>query len=262
MPAGARQWLRRWQRRWFGWCWFRGDYATWAEAKAASGGYDDPAILARVVAATRVVRAGEAAWERDGTLFKEPAAHEPLLTILREIAVEQGGELEVVDFGGALGSTWWQHREWLRDLRRVSWRVVEQPGYVAAGRAEFSGEGLSFHTTLDEAGAAQVLLMSGVLQFLEEPYAMLDEVTRRGFRHLIIDRTPILPRGRERIVVQHTPPTLGGGSYPCRFFAQEFLFGNLSGEYELKATWPAGFDLLDGRTIFQGAHFKKRTAIH
>jgi len=108
VPGSARRWLRHF----FGWRWLRGNYATWAEAKAASGGYDDPAILDRVRNATRAVRDGRAAWERDGTLFEKPWAHEPLLNALRHIAAAEGGKLDIVDFGGALGSTWWQHRAW------------------------------------------------------------------------------------------------------------------------------------------------------
>jgi putative methyltransferase (TIGR04325 family) len=258
VPARVRLWLRRCQRRWVGWRWFRGHYATWEKAKAAAEGYDDPAILARVVAATRAVRAGAASWERDGTLFTEPAAHESLLKVLREIAEAEGGELDVVDFGGALGSTWWQHRGWLQDLHTVRWRVIEQPGFVSAGRAEFCNDTLSFHYSLEEAGRPVVLLLSGVLQFLEEPHSFLTDAASRGFRHIIIDRTPFSLGSGDQIRVQHTPPALGGGSYPSWIFEATRLFSSLGEGYELVSSWAVEFDLLDGGPEFRGAYFKSR----
>ena len=172
----ALAWRRAWQRV-FGWRWFRGDYGSWAEARAASAGYDDGAVWQRVRAATRAVRAGEAAWERDGTTFAEPAAPGPLVAVLRGIAAERGGRLDVVDFGGALGSTWWQQRAALADLA-VRWCVVEQVEFVAAGRAEFTGEGLSFEPTLAAAGAAvrpAVILFSSVLPYVDRPQELLAE---------------------------------------------------------------------------------------
>ena len=65
-------------------------------------------------------------------------------------AAANGGRLEVVDFGGALGSTWWQHREELSALGLRRWVVVEQPQFIEAGR-EFAGEILGFAPTLAAA---------------------------------------------------------------------------------------------------------------
>ncbi len=256
VPGEARRWLRHI----IGWRWLRGDYATWAEAKAASGGYDDPAILDRVRNATRAVRDGRAAWERDGAVFREPWAHEPLLDVLRHIAAVEGGKLEIVDFGGALGSTLWQHRAWLADLVCVRWRVVEQPGLVAVGQAEFADAVLSFHPTLDEAGPAPAVLFSSVLQYIENPHAMLEEVVRRGYRHVIIDRTGFSKDGRERIAVQFTPPALGGGNYPCRIFDQARLLEPLGKDYILTKEWPVEFDRLDRRVDYRGFYFQRRQA--
>ena len=63
--------LRARVRAGLGWKWFEGDFATWAEASAASGGYDDAAIVARVWRATRAVRDGRGAFERDGVVFAQ-----------------------------------------------------------------------------------------------------------------------------------------------------------------------------------------------
>ncbi|HTX65859.1 MAG TPA: methyltransferase, TIGR04325 family [Opitutaceae bacterium] len=240
--------------------WFHGDFATWAGARAASGGYDDGAILARVLAATREVQAGRAVWERDGVVFVEPAVHAPLLAALRAIAVKHDGHLDVVDFGGALGSTWWQHRAALADLAGVRWRVVEQPHYVAAGR-EFADRVLSFHDSLASALAGArpaAILLSSVLPYLEKPHELLADVTGRGFQHVIIDRTPLISGPRDRLVVQRTPPEYGGGSYPCWLFASESLLAPFRTDYRLLDDWP-GFEEIAPQVVHRGFFFQRVT---
>src|SRR5665213_2491153 len=151
------------------WRWFHGDYISWAEARAASEGYEDAAVLARVLAATRKVRDGMASWERDGWTFDAPEVNGPLVSVLRSIADEHERRLGVIDFGGSLGSTWWQHCRVLEEMAVIRWRVVEQQHYVAAG-CEFANEVLAFYGTLDEAelkGSSSVILFSSVLPCIE-----------------------------------------------------------------------------------------------
>lgn len=228
----------------------------------ASVGYDDGAVLQRALVAARTVRAGQAAWERDGALFAGPAVHAPLLAALRRAAEENRHRLDVLDFGGAFGSAWWQHREALSGLARVNWRVVEQPAFVAAGRGEFTDKILSFHSTVEEAcqdGRPQVLLLSSVLQYLEAPHQLLADTVARGFEHVIIDRTPFAHDGRERLVVQHTPPALGGGSYPCWLFDLKRLVAPLGAHYDLVAEWPGFDDVGDRRVEFRGFHYRRKS---
>jgi hypothetical protein len=59
-----------------------------AESRLASAGYDAAGLVERAQAAARAVRAGKGAWERDGTLLRDPAVHVPLLTIFQKIAAQ------------------------------------------------------------------------------------------------------------------------------------------------------------------------------
>jgi putative methyltransferase (TIGR04325 family) len=251
--------LRRWYRLHFGWKWYRGNYPDWAAARSASAGYDAAPILEKVVAATRAVRTGRALWERDGALFYVPCYNDPLLQALNQCA-KASGRLEVVDFGGSLGSTWWQHRAQLNALGLVAWRVVEQAQFVEAGR-EFEGEGLSFHANLAEAwttGRPTVVLFSGVLQCIENPSEILRELVRLNPEHIVLDRTPFVLRGATRLAVQHTPPELGGGTYPCWHFEQSALLAALRENYDLVSDW-AGADDVDITLSFRGLHLQRKT---
>jgi putative methyltransferase (TIGR04325 family) len=259
IPTG----FRRWWRSCFGWRWFRGEYATWAEAKRHATADDGGAQLARVCAAARLVRAGLAAWDRDGIAFAEPAVHAPLLAALRHGAGATGGRLDVVDFGGGLGSTWRQHRSALADCSPVRWCVVERPRLVEAGRKEFADGPLQFQASLAEAiraGPVTTILLSSVLPYLEEPYELLAEIVESGCAEVILDRTPFIAGSNDRIVVQHTPPALGGGSHPCRLFARSRIQAVLEPHYTLVAEWPVPFDQIDDQVDYLGLHFRRRPA--
>jgi putative methyltransferase (TIGR04325 family) len=242
---------------------FHGDYSDWAAACAVAEGYDDPDASACVITAAHAVRAGKAVWDRDGVLFHEPRVHEPLVAALRRAALGAGGGLGVVDFGGGMGSTWWQHREALGAFR-VSWRVVERAPFVETGRREFSEAGLSFHPTLADAqaaGPAQVILLSSVLPSVADPHTLLREVAAWRAPHVIVDRTPFIAGGRDRLAVQSAPPELGGGSYPCWLFDRAGVVAAFHADYELMGEWPVPFDQADETVTYQGLHFQRRPAV-
>lgn len=247
-------------RRLFPWQWLHGDYADWAQARKKTSHADGAAQLARVRHAAREVVAGRAAWDRDGVVFMEPAVHAPLLAALRRAAAAHGRRLDLVDFGGGLGCTWRQHQAALSELQDVRWRVVERPALAAVGAAEFAAAGLSFHASLEEAmqrGKPDVVLLSSVLAYLEKPEALLASLKGQAIDDIIVDRTPFVAAARDRIVVQRTPPELGGGSHPCRLFSRSSFVAGWMPNYELVDEWPVTFDRIDG-IEYQGFHFRRR----
>lgn len=202
-----------------------GNYPDWASAVAASSGYDSDIIFKSVHRAAVAVRDGEALWERDSTCFYHEEYNWQLLACLMTVAARSGGALHVLDFGGALGSTYMQHRKLLAGLEDCSWSVVEQPHMVACGQAEFATDTLGFFDTIEQCLSARpvnVVLFSSVLQYLENPYELLEKVNNLSPRAIVIDRTPIAKHG-ERITIQHVLKSIYSASYPCRFLDKQRL---------------------------------------
>jgi putative methyltransferase (TIGR04325 family) len=254
--------LRRAGRLWLNSRRYRGRYHSWGEASAAATGYDAGNILERVINATRAVRDGTALWERDTVLFHEPIYHERLLDVLNAVAAEDG-RLDVLDFGGALGSTWWQHRVRLTNPAPSRWSIVEQAGFVQAGRAEFQMGPLRFYKTVDECfseGAPNVLLLSSVLPYLEYPHEILAGMGSENFSRIIIDRTGFVIRGDDWLTVQHVPASVYPASYPCWFFNRDKLIGALAGHWQVDDEW-ATFDAGGPKFEYRGLALKRRDRI-
>jgi putative methyltransferase (TIGR04325 family) len=202
---------------------FSGDFPCWSDAQRQCAGYSAPVILERTCAALLKVKRGEAVYERDSVLFDTPQYRFSVLAGLLRAGLAAGGRLSVVDFGGSLGSSYFQCRRFLDTATSVEWSVIEQPEYVRCGREQFADGELRFYETVDECLATRqpaVLLLSGVLQYLDDPYGALDRLLSHRIGHVIMDRTPFLASGRDRITIQTIPEWIYPASYPAWFFSE------------------------------------------
>ena len=216
---------------------FEGDYRSWREAQLASGGYDGDAILHQVRDALLKVKKGEAAYERDSVLFDRIQYSWPLLAGLLWIASRGNNRLQLVDFGGSLGSSYFQNRQFLSHLEELRWSVIEQGNFVECGQQLFQDRQLRFYRSLDDclaAGPADAILLSSVLPYLEEPYRLLGECLERGFQYLIVDRTPFLTKGEDDLLtVQTVSAAIYPASYPAWFFNRDKFLEFLAPRYQL-----------------------------
>ena len=240
---------------------FEGPFATWDEAMRMSNGYDSQQILDRVLAATLKVKNGEATYERDSVLFDEFHYAWPVAAGLMWAAAEDGGRLSVLDFGGSLGSSYFQNRHFLKGLQDVRWSVVEQAHFVKAGKQYIQDEQLRFYETIGkcvESEQPNVVLLSGVLQYLEKPYEVLELLLNMDAELLIIDRTPFLNSYADDVVkVQVNPSSMYSAAYPLWFFKKSnFLRVAISNGYQLKAEFDA-LDRLDSSAKWKGMFFVK-----
>lgn len=239
-----------------------GDFPDFASAKARSTGYEAAAILERTRAALHKVRRGEAAFERDSVTFDTMELPHRLLALLHRIAAENHGAVSVLDFGGSLGSTYFQCRGELRSLIRLEWSIVEQPAHVACGEREFADGTLRFFPTIAtcrQERRPNVLLLSSVLPYLPEPWPFLRDAAGQGFDWIILDRTPFIDAPRDRLTVEVVSPRIYPASYPAWFFSRERLPENLPAGWRVTEEFDAlDRQLLDGREIvFKGMALRR-----
>lgn len=234
-----------------------GDYPGWDEASRVSTGYDAAVILDRTREALVKVRDGAAAAERDSVLFDAPQYRFPLLAGLLHAALAEGGELRILDFGGALGSSYFQCRRFLGAVQRLEWCIVEQPAHVACGHAHFEDDTLKFFDTVDaclQVCRPTTLLLSGVLQYLRDPYATLAQLLEARLPHVILDRTGFLERDAERLTIQTVSEAIYPASFPAWFFSETRIRGLFSAAGYLLVADTPGPD--DGSPADEGAYYK------
>ena len=213
-----------------------GDYRSWEEAMAASTGYDSGTILEKTKTALLKVKKGEAAYERDSVLFDEIQYAWPLLAGLMWVAAHSGGKLNVLDFGGSLGSTYFQNRAFLSALPGVRWNIVEQSSHVEIGKAYFEDDNLRFYSGIAECLAdtqPNVVLLSGVLQYLKSPYDVLASLMDSPCEMMIIDRTPFWDGPLDRLCVQTVPPSIYPASYPSWIFSRPLFHSHINEHWEI-----------------------------
>jgi putative methyltransferase (TIGR04325 family) len=244
LKSTAREWLPpamvRWIRQIRGeGIRFEGDFASWEDARARCTGYDADEILAKVLTSTLKVKKGKAAFERDSVIFDEIEYAWTVLAGLMWAAAKNGGELNVLDFGGALGSSYFQNRKFLQTLSSVHWNVVEQAHYVEAGRNFIQDEKLRFYKTLEECLAENqpnVILLSSVLQYLESPFEIVHKLNEIGASCLIFDRTPLSLNEKDKLVIQKVPSAIYSASYPMWIFSLPELKQRLAKNWSLIAS--------------------------
>jgi len=191
------------------------------------------------------VKNGEAVYERDSFLFDEVEYSQPLLDAFHKVVNENNGELDLIDFGGSLGSSYFQNKSLIKDLRKLNWSIVEQAHFVDCGREFIQGEELRFYYTIEEAmkeHRPKVLFLSSVIQYFEKPYELIEKCKGYQFDYIIIDRTAFIESMEDRITVQIVPDFIYKASYPSWFFNEKKFVAAFGTHYELINDFDSKFD--------------------
>jgi putative methyltransferase (TIGR04325 family) len=213
----------------------RGRFQDWDAACQQATGYDQPIILDRMIAAAdEALKSKGQKFDRDTVVFDRPITPFPLLAFVLMTASKRPDRFHVLDFGGGLGSTYRQCQPFLSQLPYLRWSVVEQPHIVAAGRSRYQSEVLQFHDSLEDAAKISVpniVILSGVLQYLEDAHGVLGRVKRLKPEVILIDRTPFCEKVDDQYSLQITDDQIFPARLPYRIFGKESLENTLSPSY-------------------------------
>ncbi len=214
---------------------WQGDFQSWNEAQSMTTGYDSEIILEKCKNALLKVKSGEAVYERDSVLFDSIQYSWALLCCLQKVAIENKNSLNIIDFGGSLGSTYYQNINMLQNLNSIKWCIIEQSHFVSCGKEYFEDDQLFFQENFSQAldnFTPNVVLLSSVLQYLEDPKYWVKYVSELKIPYIIIDRTAIANFSRDIITVQNVKEEIYQASYPCWFFNENKLL-NFFENYEV-----------------------------
>ena len=221
---------------------WKGNYPTWQEAEKNCQGYDKDNILKTCKNALLKVKNGDAVYERDGFLFDKIQYSWPLLAALQKVALEHDNYLSVLDFGGSLGSSYYQNKDFI-GTSNIDWSIIEQSHFVDCGKENFQNEQLRFFHTLEECLQEQkpnILLLSSVLQYLQNPFEWIEKFNHLEIDYIVIDRTAVISEEKNLLTVQTVPKEIYEASYPAWFFNEKKLLASFN-KYDLISSFNNGF---------------------
>lgn len=216
----------------YGWY---GDFHNWETALSNTNGYDDRLIFEKIKQSALLVKKGVKAYERDTVVFDQVEYSWPLLTGLMWIAAQNDGNLDIIDFGGSLGSTYFQNKKFLENLN-VKWHIVEQKHYIDYGTKEISDYNLDFYASISDCmkcNRSNTILLSSVLPYLKNPYNLIQEIFEKEFKWVLIDRTYFNNNKRDRITIQNVYPEIYKGNYPCWIFSYIKFVEYINSKYHI-----------------------------
>ncbi len=223
---------------------YRGPYSSWHDALKICTGYDSNKILASVLNTTRKVIKGEYLYERDSVGFKKKCYEWQMCTALLSSLNSNSGKLCIVDFGGSLGSRYFQHKELLEPYN-IDWNIIEQKHYVEATSDIVKIDNLSFHSSIDDFKKhknADFIILSSVLQYLRDPQRIIEELINLNPQSFFIDRTYVTSKSTSDLIYTQNSSINGlDYSYPFHLFAEKTIFNmfdDFKHIYDFNANYP------------------------
>ncbi|HET7818211.1 MAG TPA: methyltransferase, TIGR04325 family, partial [Bacteroidia bacterium] len=125
----------------------------------------------------------------------------------------------------------------------------------------FSNQHLHFFYDIDtclKEYSIDVLLLSSVVQYLENPYSFLNDILKKNIKYILIDRTPIQFSGKDIITIQRVPKNIYKASYPCWVFNEQYILTVLSKEYNLVFETECDERINMNNSYFKAYFFEKK----
>lgn len=203
-----------------------GNYDNWKNAVNSSSGYNSKEIFLKSKESFLKVFNKKAKYERDSVLFYSEAINYPLMNILNRIQKKKKVCLNILDFGGSFGSTYFQNKDILSNEKKFQWSIIEQPKIVNFFLKRKIKSNLRFYKSLKDYfknnNAVDLVLMSSFLQYIKSPFDLLDNFIDLKIDYLLILKTPVHNKNDE-IKVQTIPNYIYKASYPIRIFDKSRL---------------------------------------
>jgi putative methyltransferase (TIGR04325 family) len=210
-------------------------FTNWQTAEKACTKLDEEIVLNTYINAALAVGKGDAMYDCDGKIHRSFSENAHLVAALLHVSKNQG-QFKVLDFGGALGSMYRQHRWSLDKFGDFTWCVVDQEQFVETGKRLFTSNKLKFEPTIPQAIASyqpNIAVMSNVLQRIEHPFDVLNELAQSDITYLFIDRTPVIAALNNRVTRGILPAVGEENCFPAWHFSEVAFKQALQKKYRI-----------------------------
>ena len=104
-----------------------GSYSRWDEALKESGSYSNHKIFLKTKKSFLKISKTNELYERDTVIFYDKQINKPMISLLEKLRLKNKTNLlKVLDYGGSIGSTYFQNRKILLNNNNFQWDIIEQ----------------------------------------------------------------------------------------------------------------------------------------
>ncbi len=175
-------------------------YQNFSEALEDSHTYEDPGVIEVVVEKTKRYRS-----ELEASMERNIQTRQALQNAFVVSKIYSGHQINVLEVGGACGAAFFE-LEYLLPGYVSRWNVVETRGMTEAAKVNFQSDRLFFCQDFNEATQSleplDMVMASGVIQYLEKPIKTLKSILERGFPYVYLSRTLVSKDLEKKVFVK------------------------------------------------------------
>jgi putative methyltransferase (TIGR04325 family) len=235
--------------RFCGKIYFTNEKIDWISALKLSKSYNDEIIFDKVKKTyDDIIDKNYEFYERDGLTLRFKPDEKDLIKFLKKNKNETNSVIEVLDYGGSLGSRFFSNFNFIKN-NKIKWNIVEQKKFVQYGKNFLENKFLSFYNNLEKCLSEKkinLVIFSGALQYLENYDEILKKIKMSNIKYIFLDNLPLSNNLKHRIFVQKIPKKIYESSYPIRIFSKKIFLD------EIKKLRFTVLNLKEKKTIFYG----------
>ncbi len=207
--------------------------SSWAEAVNKSTGYDTHNSAIPIVENTKKMLQDLSESPHTNSRFQQIAT--AMLYCLAQISLDESRTYRILDVGGGGGDYYHQFKKFTPGLR-LNWTVLETKTFVEAFKAGASDQ-ISWIDTVDDLDTAyDIVLMSGVLQYIEDWKYMLETAVKVS-KFVILNRLPLIDGRDDYVALQRNRNGNLANSYPAHFFSESKFLATVKNLGNIEMQW-------------------------
>ena len=214
---------------------------SWETAERKSVGYESTDVLTPLMQGTTETRDNLIKSRSATTRYQQVAT--AILFGLSEDMLHGGKPLRILDFGGGSGDYFYQLQKFVPNID-FDWTVVETPALAQAMQDKYGGypEQIRWVHSLEMTDDKyDFVLCSGVLQYVEKPFEILEALVKKS-ELVIINRIPLTTSSDNFVALQRVLTKKKRGSYPAHFFSETSFLETMSTYGSIPMRWVVAED--------------------
>ncbi len=237
---------------------YSGPYKDWKSLNDISS-YDKSNLQKYLFNQAKKVWENEEVYERDGHIFEKIHRSWNVSISILEIsnALEQY-KIKVCDFGGGFGTSYIENKFLIEKFNiEFDWNIIELKELVKNAKLIVPENSIKFFDYIDhDLYESDILLFGSSMQYLENPYGILDEcINKIKPKYIIFDRTGFSNKKYDEIFLQKV--NLGyKATYPAWILSESiFLEYFKKMRYERIDSWKSN-QIPKSKQTFMGYLFR------